>query len=181
MLQAQIDGVVAAAERVGAYPAPVYHGDGITEISVFKHGEWMGSFVHDQRPTALSADGRKRVRPRDAEAGMEWVLKGQFCPRKTATFSAGSRRQRVLASSPGMTLWPTLRLCSPRRENGSRVCRIAPFQTVGRGRRTLAHVGEGFTGISIFGFDSRVRAALRRLAIRPRAIFSGNSSITFGS
>jgi hypothetical protein len=101
MLQAQIDGTVAAASRAGAYAAMVYHRGGITEIGVFRFGEWMGSFVHDKGLVALSADGRKRVRPCDAEAGMEWVLKGQFCPQKTATFSAGSRRQRVLSSSPG--------------------------------------------------------------------------------
>jgi hypothetical protein len=79
----------------------VYRRGGITEIGVFRFGEWMGSLIHDKGLTAPSADGRKRVRPRDAEAGMEWVLNGQFCPPKTATFSTGPRRQRVLASSQG--------------------------------------------------------------------------------
>jgi hypothetical protein len=101
MRQAQIDGIVAAAGRAGAYAAMVSHGGGITEIGVFRFGEWMGSFIHDKGLMALSADGRRRVRPRDAEAGMEWVLNGQFCPQKTATFSTGSRRQRVLAPSSG--------------------------------------------------------------------------------
>jgi hypothetical protein len=101
MLQTQIDRIVAAAKCAGAYAAMVYHSGGITEIGVFRFGEWMGSFVHDRGLMVLSADGRKRVRPHNAEAGMEWVLNGQYCPQKTATFSAGSRRQRVLAPSSG--------------------------------------------------------------------------------
>jgi hypothetical protein len=100
MLQAQIDGIVAGARRAGAYAAMVYYRGGITEIGVFRFGEWMGSFIHDRGLVALSADGRRRVRPRDAEAGMEWVLNGQFCPQKTATFSTGSACQRVLTSPP---------------------------------------------------------------------------------
>jgi hypothetical protein len=64
----------------------VYHGGSVTEICVFCLGEWMGSFIHDKGLTALSADGRRRVRPRDAEAGMDWVLNGQFYPQKTAAF-----------------------------------------------------------------------------------------------
>jgi len=74
MLQTQIDRIVAAAGRAGAYAAMVYHGGGITEIGVFRFGEWMGSFIHDKGLIALSADGRQCVRVRNSEAGMEWVL-----------------------------------------------------------------------------------------------------------
>jgi len=55
----------------------------------------MGSFIPEKGLTGAVSGWS------DIEAGMEWILNGQFCPQKTATFSAGCRCQRVLASSPG--------------------------------------------------------------------------------